>query len=88
MGSTAEDTGEDVDLTEFPPYAIGAIFLTVGSFTIYTFWNAENTFLPLFGAGALLVGITPLSTRDICSKQKIGNPRGTSSAPSRRDDVQ
>jgi|AntDeeMinimDraft_5_1070356.scaffolds.fasta_scaffold00735_11 hypothetical protein len=59
MGSTAEDTGEDVDLTEFPPYAIGAIFLTVGSFTIYTFWNAENTFLPLFGAGALLVGITP-----------------------------
>ncbi|MCU4801310.1 HNH endonuclease [Halobacteria archaeon HArc-gm2] len=63
MQPTAEDTysgsDSDVDLTEFPPYGIGAMFLTVGLFMLYAFWDSENTLLPLFGVGALIVGVTP-----------------------------
>lgn len=45
------DLGEGVDLPEVPPGGFGAVLLLSGAFILYSFWEAANTLVLLFGFG-------------------------------------
>lgn len=58
-GGSLELGGEDVDLSDLPPYGIGFVFLVAGGFLLYTFWDAGNSIILLVGVGFLIAGILP-----------------------------
>lgn len=53
------DGGGDIDLSELPPLGFGFVFLLVGSFITYTFWETGNRYTLLLGIGLLVAGIIP-----------------------------
>lgn len=60
-GDGLDQVGGDVDLSDLPPYGIGFVFLAAGGFLLYTFWDAGNSLILLFGVGAAIVGIAPFA---------------------------
>lgn len=55
------DLGEGVDLSELPPGGFGLALLLTGCFIIYSFWDAGNNLLLLFGVGSAGGGLLVLS---------------------------
>lgn len=55
------DLGEGVDLSELPPGGFGVALLLVGCFILYSFWEAGNNLLLLFGVGFAGGGLIILS---------------------------
>lgn len=55
------DLGEGVDLSELPPGSFGVALLLTGCFIIYSFWEAGNNLLLLFGVGLAGGGLLILS---------------------------